>query len=89
MPNNESFLRDNVFTFKCNQENKMAKFHPTHFCSNCIAVNGQSYREIPKQYMIAKAELYDCKSKIKIQKRPECLGKSIVVMFILMFHFLC
>ena len=58
----ESFLRDKLFTFKINQEIKitvesmLAKFSPPHFCSNCIGVKGQAYREIPKQYLIAKAE---------------------------------
>ena len=58
----ESFLRDKVFTFKINQEIKITiesmvvKFCPPHFCSNCIAIKGQAYREIPKQYLIAKAE---------------------------------
>ena len=64
----ESFLRDEVFTFKCNQEIKMtiestlANFRPPHFCSNCIGTKDQAYREIPKRYLIAQAErrLSDC-----------------------------
>ena len=58
----ESFLRNNVFTFKNNQEIKitiesmLAKFCPPHFCSNCIGIKGQAYTEIPKRYLIAKAE---------------------------------
>ena len=58
----ESFLRDKVFTFKRNQEIKitiesmLAKFCPPHFCSNCIGTKSQIYREIPKRYLIAKAE---------------------------------
>ena len=58
----ESFLRNNVFTFKSNQEIKitiesmLAKFCPPHFCSNCIGTKSQAYREVPKRYLIAKAE---------------------------------
>ena len=58
----ELFLRDQVFTFKSNQEIKiniesmLAKFCPPHFCSNCIAITRQVYSETPKRYLIAKAE---------------------------------
>ena len=58
----ESFLKDKVFTFKSNQEIKitiesmLANFCSSHFCSNCIGTEGQAYREIPKRYLIAKAE---------------------------------
>ena len=58
----ESFLKDKMFTFKHNQEIKMTiesmlvKFCPLHFCSNCIAVKGRAYTEIPKRYLIAKVE---------------------------------
>ena len=58
----ESFLKDKVFTFKHNQEIKitvesmLAKFCPPHFCSNCIGTESQAYGEMPKRYLIAKAE---------------------------------
>ena len=58
----ESFLRDKVFTFKNNQEIKitiesmLVNFCPPHFCSNCIGTKSQAYREMPKRYFIAKAE---------------------------------
>ena len=34
----------------------LANFCPPHFCSNCIDIKGQAYKEIPKRYLIAKAE---------------------------------
>ena len=58
----EFFLRDKVFTFKNNQEvtitieSMLVKFCPPHFCSNCIGTKSQAYREVPKRYLIAKAE---------------------------------
>ena len=58
----ELFLREKVFTFESNLEIKiivesmLAKFCPPHFCSNCIAIKRQAYRETPKRYLIAKAE---------------------------------
>ena len=58
----ESFLKDKLFTFKHNKEIKMTiesmlvKFRPPHFCSNCIAIKGQAYTKIPKRYLIAKME---------------------------------
>ena len=58
----ESFLKDKLFTFNHNQEIKMTiesmlvKFRPPHFCSNCIAIKGQAYTKIPKRYLIAKME---------------------------------
>ena len=54
---------DNTFTFKKNQDFKItvepmqAKFCPPLVFSYCIGVKGQAYREIPKRYLIAKAEL--------------------------------
>ena len=58
----ELFLREKVFTFENNLEieiivqSMLAKFCPPHFCSNCIAIKRQAYRETPKRYLIAKAE---------------------------------
>ena len=58
----ESFLRDKVFTFKINQEvtitieSMLVKIFSPRFYSNCIAIKSRAYREIPKRYLIAKAE---------------------------------
>ena len=58
----ESFLMDNMLTFKSNQdikitiESMLAKFCPPHFCSNCIGVKRQTYSVIPKRYLIARTE---------------------------------
>ena len=36
-----------------------AKIATTHFCSNCIATYRKKYREIPKRYSIARADMVD------------------------------
>ena len=54
----ESFKRDNVFTFKQNHEyqviieSTLVKVLGFRFCSNCIATN----KEIPKRYFIDRAD---------------------------------
>ena len=58
----ETFLRNSVFTFKLNSEYHMTiesnivKILTSHFCSNCIATKGQTYNELPKRYLIARAD---------------------------------
>ena len=58
----ETFLRNSVFTFKLNSEyqvtieSNLVKILTSHFCSNCIATNGQTYSELPKRYLIARAD---------------------------------
>lgn len=57
----EPFMKDKVFTFKCNHEYRITiestsvKVLAPHLCTDCIAVNGREYRKIPKQYYMAKA----------------------------------
>ena len=58
----ETFLRNSVFTFKLNNEcrvtieSNLVKILTSHFCSNCIATKGQTYSELPKRYLIARAD---------------------------------
>ena len=58
----ESFKRNSMFTFKQNYEyqvtidSTLVKILAPHFCSNCIATKGNTYREIPKKYLIARAD---------------------------------
>ena len=57
----EPFMKDQVFEFKHNHENRITiestsvKAFASHFCTDCIAVNGREYREIPKEYYNVKA----------------------------------
>ena len=54
-----SFRSFKIFTFKQNHEyqvtieSTVVKVVTTHFCSNCIATKGSTYKEIPKKYLIA------------------------------------
>ena len=58
----ESLLRDKLFTFNRNQNVKvtiecmLTKLCPPHFCSNCIAIKGEACGQIRKRYLIAKVE---------------------------------
>ena len=58
----ETFLRNSVFTFKLNSEyqvtieSNLVKILTSHFCSNCIAAKGHIYSELPKRYLIARAD---------------------------------
>ena len=58
----ESFRSDKIFTFKQNHEyqvtieSTLVKVLTPHFCSNCIAAKGSTYKEIPKKYLIAQAD---------------------------------
>ena len=58
----ESFRSDKIFTFKQNHEyqvtieSTLVKVLTPHFCSNCIATKGSTYKEIPKKYLIAQAD---------------------------------
>ena len=58
----ESFRSDKIFTFKQNHEfqvtilSTLVKYVAPHFCSTCIATKGSTYREIPKKYLIARAD---------------------------------
>ena len=58
----ECLLSDKVFNFKQNHEyqvtieSTLVKVLASHFCSNCIATKGSTYREIPKKYFIARAD---------------------------------
>ena len=57
----EPFMKNKVFTFKHNHEYRITiestsvKVFAPHLCTDCIAVNGREYREIPKQYYMVKA----------------------------------
>ena len=58
----ESFKRDNMFTFKRHYEYQMTiestlvKVLVPHFCSNCIGTKGKMYKNLPKKYLIARAD---------------------------------
>ena len=58
----ESFRRNSMFTFKQNYEyqvtieSNLVKVVAPHFCSNCIATKGRTYKEIPKTYFMVQAE---------------------------------
>ena len=58
----KSFVRDNIFTFKQNHEyqvtieSTLVKVLASHFCSNCIATKGNMYKNLPKKYLIARAD---------------------------------
>ena len=58
----ESFKRNSMFTFKQNHEyqvtieSNVVKFVAPHFCSNCIATKRSTFKEIPKKYLIARAD---------------------------------
>ena len=58
----ESFRRNKIFTFKQNYEyqitieSALIKVLAPHFCSNCIATKGSTFKEIPKKYLIARAD---------------------------------
>ena len=58
----ESFIKDKVFNFKQNHENEitiksnLVKILTSHFCSYCIASKGVTYNELPKRYLIARAD---------------------------------
>ena len=61
----ESFKRNNMFTFKQNHEyqvtieSTLIKILACHFCSNCVATKGSAYRMLPKRYLIARANKKD------------------------------
>ena len=61
----ESFKRNNMFTFKRNYEyqvtieSTLIKILACHFCSNCVATKGSAYRMLPKRYLIARANKKD------------------------------
>ena len=58
----KSFIRDNVFTFKqCHEhevtiESTLVKVVTHCLSSNCIAIKSNTYRDIPKRYLIARAD---------------------------------
>ena len=58
----ELFKSDKIFTFKQNHEyqvtieSTLVKVLAPHFCSNCIATKGNMYKNLPKKYLIARAD---------------------------------
>ena len=91
----ESFLRNSVFTFKQNNdyqvmiESNLVQILASHFCSNCIAVKGNTHRNIPRKYLMAQTNKRedDCffVDFIFLYQQKGCMKVSINLFSILMY----
>ena len=48
------FIQNSNFRFSL--DSTVVQITSPHFCSNCIATYGRQYREVPKRYLIARAD---------------------------------
>ena len=68
-----------------------AKIATTHFCSNCIATNGEKYREIPKRYSIARADKVDEEGTLIVEfifiyQEDDCQKvRSVAIVFTVLY----
>ena len=69
--NHLNFIRNLNFQFSL--DSTVVQITSPHFCSNCIATYGAQYKEVPKRYLIARAD----------KKQPD---GTLVVEFIFIYQ---